>query len=304
MKTINQYLNILTAASLILAVSQNLSGRDSGIGDVFLWETHIEACTLYIAGTVHVGKNDSYPLHETYLEHLEGSDKIILEVAEDFENIKNRMSEYIQKDRLPDDKYFRHTLNQETKDRIIEILGTDQFYKFDQYTAWVLITQLSVNKMRLLDYDPFLAVDRYIRDLAVAAGKEILGLESVEEQFRLIEFDLPYNIQLEIIERNINNIQTAAEKEGVLYDAYFNNQLEKFEATFTGRFDFENPGEKAVYNKIFTERNKSWANYLEELAAKHHGAIFVAVGAGHLFGPGNLLECLKEKGFVINQVRK
>jgi uncharacterized protein YbaP (TraB family) len=293
---------MLTAATIIVAVSQNLSGRDPESCNVFLWETHIEACTIFIAGSVHVGKKDSYPLQDTYLEHLEGSDIIILEVAEDFENIGNRMSEYIQKDRLPEDKYFRYTLSQVTKDRIIEILGTDQFHKFDQYNAWVLITQLSVNKMRLLDYDPSLAVDSYFRDLAVASGKEILGLESVDEQFRLLEFDLPYNVQLKIIEHSVDNIQMAAEKEGVLYDAYFNNQVGKFEAYFTERFDFEDPGEKAVYNKVFAERNKTWAASLEDLATKQHGTIFVAVGAGHLFGPGNLLECLREKGYAINQV--
>ena len=301
MKIIKQFMNNLSAAIFILAISQNISGRDPGSGDIFLWETHIEACTLYIAGTVHVGKKDSYPLHTAYLEHLEGSDKIILEVAEDFGNLNKRMSEYIEKDRLPEDKYFRHTLEQGTIDRITEILGTDQFHKYDQYNAWVLITQLSVNKMRLLDYDPKSAVDRYFRDQALEAGIEILGLESVDEQFRLIEFDLPYDIQLKIIERNVNNIRKAAEKESALYDAYFNNQLEIFETAFTERFDFENPAEKAIYNKIFAERNKSWAESLEELAAKHQGTIFVAVGAGHLFGPGNLLECLKEKGFVINQ---
>jgi len=301
MKNLKQSIFILTAAILIFSIPQNIFGRDSGSGDVFIWETHIKACTLFIAGSVHVGKKDSYPLHETYLEYLERSDKIILEVAENFENIHNIMSEYIQKDRLPEDKYFRHTLQPEIRDRIIDILGSDQFYRFDQYNAWVLIMQLAVNKMRLLDYDPLLAVDRYIWDQAFAAGKEISGLESVEEQFRLLEFDLPYDIQLKIIERNVGNILIAAEKEGALYDAYFNNHVEKFGKIFTTRFNFEDPVEKTAYNKVFTQRNKTWANNLEELANKHHGAIFVAVGAGHLFGPGNLLECLREKGYEIHQ---
>ena len=41
------------------------------------------------------------------MEYLEGSDKIILEVAENFENIHNIMSGYVQKDRLPEEKILQ-----------------------------------------------------------------------------------------------------------------------------------------------------------------------------------------------------
>ena len=304
MKTLKQCLFILAIASLSLTNSQILIGGDSDSGNFFLWETHINGATIYIAGSVHVGKTGSYPLDKPYMRCLSGSDKLILEIEEDFETINTRMMDYIRKDHLPENKYFRDNLNQDSKDKIIEILGIDKFHKFDQYNAWVLITQLTVNKMRLLDYEPSLAVDRYIRDQAVSEGKEIMGLEEIEEQFKLLEFDLPYEVQLKVIEGTINNIREAAEKEAVLYDAYFNNQLEIFEEAFTKRFDLENPAESAVYNKIFIERNKTWVSRLEELVDNTNETVFVLVGAGHLFGQENLLDCLREKGYTINQVNK
>lgn len=99
----------------------------------------------------------------------------------------------------------------------------------------------------------------------------------------------------------MGNVVNEAEKEGALLDAFFNNQVEEFGEIFTSKFNFDNPVEQEAYNKVFSQRNKTWSTKLEEIANKHHGTVFVAVGAGHLFGPGNLLDCLREKGYEIHQ---
>ena len=301
MKTKMQSLLPLAVILLILSLPQPLSGTDPGSDDPFLWEAHMNACTILVAGIVHVGKLESYPVHDKYIEKLLSADKIIFEIAEDFETINEKQLKYIQKDRLPEDKYFRNTLDSGTKMKLIEILGEDKFHEYDQYNAWVLILHLAVNKLKLLGYDPALAVDKIFREQAVKSGKEIIGLETVEEQLDLFVFDLPYDIQLKIIKQSTANIQTSAEEEALLCDAYYKNQVVKFGEIFNSRFDSEDQKVNAVYNKIYANRNIAWANHLDELASQHNGTLFVAVGAGHLFGPGNLLECLKEKGYAINQ---
>ena len=302
MKTLKPLSLFLTLVSVILMVPRNTAGRNPASGDIFLWEARIDSCTLYIAGTIHLGKADYYPPQETYLNYLKRSDLVVFEVPDDFEALKTKMFSYIQKDRLPEEKYFRHTLDSGTIAGITEILGTDEFHKFDRYNAWVLLTQLSVNKMKLLDYDPSFGVDRYLRENAAGMGKEIAGLECAEDQFRLFESDLPYDIQLKIIENLIRNVRASIEKEGTLYDAYLNNEPEEFGRIFRESYHLDNPVQKAVYDKIFTQRNSGWADRLEELASGHSGTVFVAVGAGHLFGPGNLLECLTDKGYMVSQV--
>lgn len=169
---------ILAFIFSIILIPCNTFGKHPGSGDVFLWETRIDSCTLYIAGAVHVGRMDYYPPHDTYLKYLESVDVIVFEVPDSFQDLKDKMLSYIEKDRLPAEKYFRNTLDSGTIEQITKIMGTEQFHKYDQYNAWVLIIQLSVNKMRLLNYDPLLAVDKYIREKAVEKGKEIIGLEN------------------------------------------------------------------------------------------------------------------------------
>lgn len=46
----------------------------------------------------------------------------------------------------------------------------------------------------------------------------------------------------------------------------------------------------SIHEAIFQKRNQAWAHSLRELVSCSANTL-VAVGAGHLFGPGNLFEC-------------
>jgi uncharacterized protein YbaP (TraB family) len=110
---------------------------------------------------------------------------------------------------------------------------------------------------------------------------------------------MPYEVQVKLLEKTADEMVEAAEKEALLCECYFNGDIPGFERIFLERFDLDNPAKKAAYTRIFSERNEKWAGRLEEMAGQCSGTVFVAVGAGHLFGPDNLLECLQEKGYSI-----
>jgi len=118
----------------------------------------------------------------------------------------------------------------------------------------------------------------------------------------LIEYQLPYEVQLKVIKNTLHDIEKKAEKEAMLYNSYFNHDAKNFEKIFTGRFDFEKPPVKMMYDKIFTQRNSKWADHLVEIATKKPNTYFVIVGAGHLFGPNNLLDLLRKKGLILEKI--
>ncbi len=279
-----------------LVFPQSLLCRDPDAENAFLWKTRIGECTVWIAGTIHVGRETHPEVPAAFLEAIRSSDRVILEIADDFVSLEGKLSDYIQKDSLPEERYFRNTLDQGSKDRIVEVMGKDKFYEYDRYNAWVLITRLSVQKMKLMGYEPSFGVDRLIREQAFREGKEIIGLETAEEQFEVLEFELPYEVQVSLLAKLAGNLRVMAEQEAVMCDAYYSGQGQKFEEIFNAGFDFNNPGEEAAYSKVFAERNSKWASTLVDLLGQSSGTFFVAVGAGHLFGPGNLLDCLREKG--------
>ena len=51
---------------------------------------------------------------------------------------------------------------------------------------------------------------------------------------------------------------------------------------------------------ILGKRNRAWVPQIEQLHAD--GGAFVAVGAGHLVGPANVVDLLAERGFTVTRV--
>ena len=56
-----------------------------------------------------------------------------------------------------------------------------------------------------------------------------------------------------------------------------------------------------VYEKLVIERNKKMASKIEDYL-KEKETYFVIVGAGHLVGSQGMIELLKSKGFVVEQL--
>ena len=57
----------------------------------------------------------------------------------------------------------------------------------------------------------------------------------------------------------------------------------------------------AVYEVMFTRRNRHWVNMLEWLMTREEGTIFVAVGSGHLAGPDSVITMLEKKGWSLER---
>ena len=51
----------------------------------------------------------------------------------------------------------------------------------------------------------------------------------------------------------------------------------------------------ALYDLVFTNRNKSWADWIDARMDKP-GTVFLAVGAGHLSGKNNVRDLLETRG--------
>ena len=89
-----------------------------------------------------------------------------------------------------------------------------------------------------------------------------------------------------------------------LYEAYLANDAKKLESILTlSRMADEARGEfyRAYYNKLFTERNKAWADkilqYLDE-----GGTTFIFAGCGHFVGHDSVFANLEKRGIKCEAV--
>jgi len=146
------------------------------------------------------------------------------------------------------------------------------------------------------------AIDRHFHELATKDNKEIIGLDDIKTQIVLFEFDAPILIQVQVLENAISNMESQAEKELPLLEAYFADSLALFEEEFLKGMDFNIPQVKQAYDMVFTNRNKSWVEQFEKLSEENPATYFVLVGAGHYFGPNNIRELLEQKGYTVEKI--
>ena len=56
-----------------------------------------------------------------------------------------------------------------------------------------------------------------------------------------------------------------------------------------------------LLNQLIVQRNKNWVPKIEEFL-NHKGNVLVVVGAAHLIGNRGVIEMLRQKGYVVEQL--
>ena len=295
------YLPVLAAlfAAVITVFIARSNDEPSGC---FTWKVEINESTFYLAGSVHTASSDNYPLPKSYMKSYRKADKIIFELEDNFNMLEQKIFKYAEKDRLKEEQYLDLYLSLESLEKLKQIFDEDKLNQYCQYEAWVLNMLIAGARTKLIGYDPLLAIDKYFHDLAEKDGKEIFGLDSIQTQLLLFDFDVPFEMQVKIIEKAVSEMELKSKSEEPLYKAYFNNDVVQFENEFLKPYDFNKPHMKQIYDRVFSNRNTNWIEQFEQLSTENPGTYFVLVGAGHYFGPNNIRELLELKGYSIEKI--
>ena len=174
-------------------------------------------------------------------------------------------------------------------------LGVD-VKALEHFEPWFLaITVLDLG-MRKLGFQPDRGVEQYVLGRARTAGKEIVGLETLEFQIGLFDA-LPPEQQQAMLEQTLAELDEGVAVLGEMVTAWRAGELESLSSELLEDFgDF--PG---LYEKVVTNRNKSWVPTLERMLTDGHRHL-VVVGALHLVGPDNVIDLLEERGHQVERL--
>jgi uncharacterized protein len=246
---------------------------------------------LTLLGSMHVLRPSDYPLPPTVNALIDGADNIVMEI--DLDNVDGAQQQLIvQKAMLPQGKVLADVIDADAYRLVTQhmsALGVD-VKALEHFEPWFLaLTVLDIG-MRKLGFQPDRGVEQYVLARARGAGKEIVGLETLEFQIGLFDA-LPPEQQQAMLEQTLDEIDEGAEVLSKMVAAWRAGELESLSSELLEDFgDF--PG---LYEKLVTDRNNAWVPKLERLLTdgQHH---LVVVGALHLVGPDNVIELLEERG--------
>ncbi|MCE9679833.1 TraB/GumN family protein [Shewanella sp. AS1] len=229
----------------------------------------------YLLGSIHIGRDDFYPMAEQIESALEKATALVVEV--DIENAdvasllrRYAMSPYSMK-QDPDNPSAQR-LQQYCDDNkaICKALSG--------YSHWMQATQLSLMRFKLLGYQPEFGVDQTL--VMKNASRPVIELESAEFQFQLLssfEPQIQWNMLLDAIE--IPDSEMLA-----LVSAWRTGDEAELERLITGKI--EQDEDKQILEKMLWQRNLTMSQKIAEImtASANKGPLFIVVGAGHVVG--------------------
>jgi uncharacterized protein YbaP (TraB family) len=164
--------------------------------------------------------------------------------------------------------------------------------RFKPWLAALTLTQLTLMKHGL---DPNSGVEQRFVARAAQDGKEIRGLETIQQQLGMLA-GLPPKQQREFLLYSVEDSEHATQEIDALISAWRKGDTPSLAALLQDGFD-EFPD---LYRPLTVERNQAWMNRLESLL-KDEDDCLVIVGALHLVGKDSVVDLLERKGYVVKQ---
>jgi uncharacterized protein YbaP (TraB family) len=265
----------------------------------FLWRVQSKTNTVYLLGSVHYLKKEMYPLAEKIERAFERSDILVVEA-----NISDIKKEQIQ--RLigrtfypGDDKLEKHVSTEtfELLKKELDCLSLP-LEILNKQRPWFLALTLASLEARKLGFDPNYGIDKYFLSKA-NEKKRVLELESVDYQINLFS-QLSEKDQELLLLYTLKDIHMLKQELDKLIEAWTSGNTKGVEATLTKSF-LEDGRLAPIYEKLIKERNRGMVSKIEDfLQAKE--TYFVIAGAGHLVGDQGIIEILKGKGYLLEQL--
>jgi uncharacterized protein len=274
-----------------------LTGELRAQEKTFLWRVNSDQNRLYILGSIHLLKKETYPLKKSIEDAFEQTKKLVLEIDLGGANPEKIQQLMLQKSISTDGTALHQNVSNETYEAVAERakeLGID-IRVLSPFKPWVVAMTMAAIKLQQLGFDPRLGIDRHLAERAKQTGRPTVGLETAEFQLDLFdrfsakeqELLLRQSMdEMDYVERNVTAIVQAWKSGDV-------GTVEKY--LLVGMRDYPE-----IHRKVIDDRNQRWLPQIENLLSRGENALIV-VGAAHLVGKNGIIELLKDRGYRVEQ---
>ena len=261
-----------------------------------LWKLADDDTTVWLFGTIHLMPANVQWLEPPVSDAFEKADELVIEadVPEGSnQDVVTRLA--FDPAALPLDQRLPPDLAQATR-AALDAYGVPPAV-YEKAELWYLAVILETLMYRQIGLDPGNGVDNVLVEVARRSGKTIVPLESFEQQLGFFD-GLSEADQIAMLRSTVQETKESPDRIRVLLDAW-----EAGDEAALGRVMNKNmEADSPLRSVLLDDRNAHWARWIDARMARP-GTIFVAVGAGHLAGRGNVRELLEQKGWTIERVQ-
>lgn len=277
--------------TVVFALVLSLGSLPLSAEDALIWQIrHPERPgVLFLAGSVHLGRADMYPLDRAYDEALGKSDYLVFEIASP--NLMKAAAFTMKRGMYP----ARSEVNLKT------LLGDKDFTllcgmirgvtpaSLARMKPWVVMPLMEIEEAKKMNFTVECGLESVIH--AAGAGRPERSLETDLGQLQMIADPAVEGEILDEIRRTLSDPETLRGEIRSLVPAVREGETGPVLQSLD-KMRRDTPG---VYRNLIGSRNQGMAKRLFEML-KEEKTGFVLVGAGHCLGSESIQELLKREG--------
>ena len=255
--------------------------------------------TLYVVGSIHVLREEDYPLPAVLSEVYAKSDALIMELdLDDLDPLESTM--LIRTLAMaPAGSSLRSLMGDASFRRSREsalALGID-LERFNAVRPWFAALMVLELSLAQAGYSPEIGVEQHFLRQAIADKKPVEGLETMQQQLNIFASlsDADQGLFLEKTLAELDQLPAEIKK---LLEAWKTGDERALELLLLDSFD-EYP---ELFDELVDQRNVDWDRQLTKILRQGKQDYMVIVGALHLLGEHGVIELLRQRGFEVNRL--
>ncbi len=260
--------------------------------------------TVYLFGTIHVGKEDLFPYADSINRAIARSDRFAAEISS--ANIEKIQTETIKLIGQSFVKAKGRSIKEQLTDEqwsVIDRLIGNAAMAYVRVEPWVLNTALVQELYKTSGLSSDWGIDFNLMAYLKKEKKSWDGLDELETQLNILTFG-SYDEQLWVLKQDIDQILNPEELNkhiNALYEAYVKGDAEALNTIAQ-----QEPGKndetmkefvKSYEKALITDRNQKWAYKIRDYL-NQGGKTFIFAGAQHFCGEESVFHYLKEYGIT------
>lgn len=262
-----------------------------------LWRISKGDSQLFIGGTIHVLSAEDYPLPMEFERAYQQAEVIVFEtdlVAMAQLDVQKKL---LQRVMYPPGKTLKDELNEKTYQALVDYTASTglMIEALNQFKPPMVMITLLMSELQRLGMANT-GVDNYFNNKALAEGKKLAELESIDTQLDVIE-NMGKGQENEMILSTIEEMKELRTTMLGMKRAWRKGDVKQLEKIGILPMKADFPG---LYKSLLVNRNIAWIPKIEALLATPE-VEFVLVGALHLVASEGVIYKLRTLGYEVTK---
>ena len=288
------------ATLLLCSCAQRPNPNDPGAKH-FLWKVTGDSTELWLLGSIHMAREEMYPLPHAIEDAFAKSSELGVELnMEDDSTVGEVTRQMTQEGVYPAGESLGKHIGPKLLTRLDSLFAAWDLPVAGMHTLrpWFLALRLGSIAVERTGISADLGIDLHFMQQAKTRGKPVVALETVGEQVGVFQ-DLPDSLQEAMLEWTLTEALQVNDDVDSMFLHWSRGDTLGIERLVLGS-TLGDPRFDVIYQRMYLDRNRRMADQvLGFLRGKRK--VFVVVGAAHLVGDHSVVRILRDSGYQVVQ---